>query len=161
MYRARATPTIDSPEKFTAGFSIFRAFSESARSYRGTENGSGTPLGKIPRFEQQETRMVVVIVARGGGVRQGGREFALLSLPSMLRGEFETVVSMLMSVPRFSVRGRLARPLNYFKYFQMSVGGEGGSTRELELRKRRELAFECLARVVYLGRVRACARMCA
>lgn len=68
--------------------------------------------------------------AREGSARERGWERARGVRPplSMLRGEFETVVSMLMSVPRFFVRGRLARPLNYFKYFQMSVGGGGGRT---------------------------------
>lgn len=44
-----------------------------------------------------------------------------IALFSMLRREFEAVVSMLMSVPRFFVRGRGAQPLNYFKYFRTFV----------------------------------------
>lgn len=61
------------------------------------------------------TTIIVVVVCEE---KEGAEEIALFS---MLRREFEAVVSMLMSVPRFFVRDRGAQPLNYFKYFQTFV----------------------------------------
>jgi len=73
-----------------------------------------------------------------------------LGLLSMLRGEFEAVVSMLMSVPSFH---RLRpRPLNYFKYFQMSEEAEVESISSREVKDRGELSMQ-----IALLNVRQCA----
>lgn len=75
----------------------------------------------------------VVVLAVVAVCEENGEGAGEIALFSMLRGEFEAVVSMLMSAPRFFVRDRGAQPLNYFKYFQTFVARGDSIDFELEI----------------------------